>query len=183
MATFYKVNFWLVKEKEKGFTLVELLITILIFSTLVTFLFIFLNPLEQIQKGQDAQREHDLKSIQAALDTYLNDTGCYPTSLVFGQQWKAGGAIYMAKVPQDGACNASQKNCYRYEVDTTSNCPQWNILFANLTSNLAHNNPCPLATRPSCMPVNYSTTQINYCIISGNLDCVYVNAHTIPPGT
>lgn len=183
MVLFHKNHSPHVRNKKHGFTLIELLITILIFGTLIVVVLLEFNPLEQIQKGRDAQREHDLKQIQAALDEYFNDTGCYPQSIPFGQQWKVNQTIYMTKVPQDTECTPTAGNCYRYEVDTTTSCPQWNILFAYLRSTLATVSPCSLTTIDACLPTNYSTAGVNYCVISGKLDCPYIAANAVPGGT
>lgn len=186
MAIFRKNHFSSFIKKithKHGFTLVELLVTIIIFSTLMVVLFLEFNPVEQIKRGRDAQREHDLKQIQAALDEYFNDTGCYPLSLPFGSQWKVNQTIYMTKVPQDSECIPGQGNCYRYQVDSSSSCPQWNILYTYLRSTLASVSPCPLSTIDACLPTDYDTAGVNYCIISGKLDCPYVSANAVPTGS
>lgn len=169
--------------KVHGFTLIELLVTIIIFSTLMVALLLEFNPLQQVEKGRDAQREHDLKQIQVALDTYFNDTGCYPQALPFGSQWKVNKTIYMQKVPQDTECTQAAGNCYRYEYDTTASCPQWNILYTYLRSTLASVSPCQLTSIDACLPTDYNTTGVNYCVISGKLDCPYIAANTVPMGT
>jgi prepilin-type N-terminal cleavage/methylation domain-containing protein len=71
-----------------GFTLVEVLVAATILATLIGGVLLTLNPIAQINKGQDAQRLADLQSIKTAVDLYYNDTKCYPTQLPFGQVWK-----------------------------------------------------------------------------------------------
>lgn len=57
--------------KEKGFTLLELLIVIAIIAVLATVLVIVINPIETMRKTRDVQRISDLASIRTALAMYL----------------------------------------------------------------------------------------------------------------
>lgn len=168
----------------KGFTLVELIIVIAILSVLFTIGIGVLRPDIQLGKAKNAQRQHDFTQIQSALDAYLNDTGCYPTTLTFGQQWKVGKTVYMQKVPQDPDCSSKNPTyCYRYEINSSNSCPQWNILFTELSSPLRTNVTCPLTTIPNCLPNGYNaSTDGNYCLISGQLDCGYISSNPVPTG-
>jgi type II secretory pathway pseudopilin PulG len=50
----------------------------MILSILTSFVLVILNPLSQIRKGQDSQRQHDLRQLSTALDSYYNDNNYYP---------------------------------------------------------------------------------------------------------
>lgn len=64
---------------KKGFTLVELLVTISILAILMSIAVI---SYSNIQKNtRDAKRKSDLATIQAALEQYHSDQGFYPYSL------------------------------------------------------------------------------------------------------
>jgi prepilin-type N-terminal cleavage/methylation domain-containing protein len=65
-------------KKSHGFTLLEILIVIALIVILATTVLIFLNPWNQIAKGQDAIRKNDLAKLQRAFEDYYNDKGCYP---------------------------------------------------------------------------------------------------------
>ena len=144
-----------------------------------SFLIVFINPFKQIQKARDAQREQNLKQINNALDTYYNDRNCFPVSLSFGSSWQQGSAVYMQKIPQDPDCS-SGGYCYTYLTDTTSSCPQWNVLFAKIYSALNSSSSCPLEQLSNCIPSNYTQAGYNYCILSGKVDCTHISGLTLP---
>ncbi|MBI2195693.1 MAG: type II secretion system protein [Candidatus Levybacteria bacterium] len=66
-------------KREKGFTLVELLIVIAIIGVLTTLL--MANFIGVRQRARDAQRKSDLRQIQSALELYRSDQGSYPQIL------------------------------------------------------------------------------------------------------
>ena len=152
-----------------GFTLVELLVVIMILGVLATFVLVILNPITQIQKSQDAQRQHDLKQLQIALDSYYNDNNNYPPqpllALIADKNIQA--------IPNDPVVSSGWKN-YAY-LDDTNNNPQWNVLFGKLVLPSPTNSfSCPLeqmkdsAGQP-CVPANYTSLGYNYCVISGSI--------------
>lgn len=63
------------KEREGGFTLLELLIVISIIAILSVALVLVLNPAEALKKSRDAQRISDLSTMKTALGLYLSSVG------------------------------------------------------------------------------------------------------------
>lgn len=61
---------------KRGFTLIELLVALGIMALIAAISFVFLSP--SAAKGRDARREADIKSIQGALNLYINQKGGYP---------------------------------------------------------------------------------------------------------
>ncbi len=61
---------------KKGFTLVELLITISIIAVLSAIGFVTYSYV--MKQGQDSKRQSDLRAIQSALEQYYSDQGYYP---------------------------------------------------------------------------------------------------------
>ena len=59
------------KNKNSGFTLLELLIVIAIIAILSVALVIVLNPVETLKKARDAQRISDLSTIKTAIGLYM----------------------------------------------------------------------------------------------------------------
>lgn len=170
------------KQRQQGFTLIELIVVIGMLGILLISVITTFNPVAQYNKATDGTRQHDLEQIQRSLDAYYNDTGCYPTSLTFGQKWSSGSQVYMDKIPQDPSCAIDSTKCYEYETDTTSTCPQWNVLYAALRSSAVPAHACILSEKTSCVPSNYNARGYNYCTASGNIDCSIVSGYIMPGG-
>jgi prepilin-type N-terminal cleavage/methylation domain-containing protein len=83
--------------KNKGFTLIELMVVIGLIMILATVSIALINPVAQMQKALDAQRKSDLGQIMHSLELYYHDNGQYPAALVFGASWTP----YAAKLPND----------------------------------------------------------------------------------
>lgn len=167
--------------RQHGFTLIELIVVVTIIGILAVTLGSLFNPLAQIQKAKNSTRQQDMNQIKSALDTYYNDTGCYPTSLPFWSSLKTGATVYMEKVPEDPDCSSSNvNNCYDYQTDGSS-CPQWNIIYAQLhTPILTSIAPCVVTTAPNCLPSPGGILSYNYCAVSGKLDCGFIHANSLP---
>lgn len=64
------------KTNQKGFTIIELLVIIVIIGILVA---LALPQLFAAQaRGRDTDRKNELKNAQQKLETYFNDNGSYP---------------------------------------------------------------------------------------------------------
>lgn len=167
---------------EKGFTLIELLVVVVMLSVLLLGLIFTFNPLSQINKAKDLQREHDLAQVKTALDSYYNDKGCYPTSLTFGSSWTSGQTTYMAKVPQDPdyVSGSSLDLPYIYQTDGSS-CPQWNVLYSGLRGPASTSTACALSQRSSCVPQGFNQFY-NFCLSSGTVDCSVISSSVLQTG-
>lgn len=65
-------------KKQKGFTIVELLIVIIVIAILATLVIMTFSGIQQ--KGRDAQRRTDIGAIQAAVTAFYTEKGYYPTA-------------------------------------------------------------------------------------------------------
>ena len=125
---------------ESGFTLIEMILVVALLSAFAITLLTVLNPLAQFQKSNDARRKSDLYQIQRALETYYQDYGQYPPSVVsnniyyiknvntngpilWGKSWQP----YMNILPQDPSSSKS----YVYYSPPSSN-GQTYYLYASL---------------------------------------------------
>lgn len=65
-------------KKNKGLTLVEILVVMAIIIVLVIMVVAAFNAIGAVNKARDAKRKKDLARIKVAFEEYFNDTGCYP---------------------------------------------------------------------------------------------------------
>lgn len=143
------------RHSSRGFTLIELLVVIAIIGVLSSVILVSLNAARQ--KGYDAQRVANLRSIQTALELYATDhNGQYPPSGSAGGCWSpswdgqvaCGGSMapnavipglvptYLPSFPTDPEINKSGNTCdYLYN----SNGTDYKLLFhACPTSNVCY---------------------------------------------
>jgi len=98
-------------NKQRGFTLIEILIAVALIAVLGTSVIVLVDPVGQFQKGRDAERKSELSQIQTALELYRADMGAYPAVLpacdaVFSQ----GTVTYLRKTP----CDPKNTGAYVY---------------------------------------------------------------------
>ncbi len=156
---------------------------VMILGVLALFILVLLNPITQIQKSQDAKREHDLKQLQTALDTYYNDKNFYPS----GTLSELTSSKTIQTLPNDPTASSGWPN-YAYTYDSNGT-PQWNVLFARMALPSSTSFTCPLAqlknsSGSSCLPSNYVALGYNYCVVSGSIDsvaCDQISASTLTP--
>ena len=118
---------------NRGFTLVELLIVIVIIGIVSTIGFFGAAP-TYFKRARDAQRKTDLQQIRGALEIYRADMGVYPssggtyqiqgcgnpcgnTACTWGGAWTCGSpaSTYISKLPND-----PQGVNYRYSSTGTT---------------------------------------------------------------
>jgi general secretion pathway protein G len=100
------------KKEQKGFTLIELMIVIVIIGILATLL--IPRIMERPEEARRIKGKADIKAIESALKLYKIDTGNYPTSeqgleaLIkkpdtspVPKKWREGGYLEGDAVPKD----------------------------------------------------------------------------------
>jgi general secretion pathway protein G len=121
-----QTSIFLANKSNKGFTLIEVLITTALIGIFSVGFMAVLDPAKRIQAARDSERKSDLKQIQAALELYRADQGDYPNrvpncdngSLVSGG-CASPASVYMSSVPEDPKLN----NNYIYCNSSTCGAP------------------------------------------------------------
>ncbi len=104
------------KNNQKGFTLLELLIVIVIIGILAVL--IIPNLASGPARARDSQRKQDLRNIKTALEAYHVDNSSYPqTTDVLDD----GSTPYMKSVPQDPKNSGVYVYGYTPDADPANN--------------------------------------------------------------
>jgi len=64
-------------KKQKGFTIVELLIVIVVIGILATLVIVTFSGIQQ--KGRNSQRQTDINALQSHVEAFYADKGYYPS--------------------------------------------------------------------------------------------------------
>jgi prepilin-type N-terminal cleavage/methylation domain-containing protein len=92
-------------RKEKGFTLVELLVSISIIAILSVIMTVSYSSAQK--SGRDQRRIADVKAIQSAAEQYYLLNGSYPTSYSAGSSWSIGTQMVLERYPADPKSTSS----------------------------------------------------------------------------
>jgi type II secretion system protein G len=121
-----------VKSPTQGFTIVELLIVIVVIGILAAITVVAYNGIQQ--RGRDARRLADIKSVDRALQLYYVDNGSYPSTSTLDDaltdstcaigskstNWVPGLVpTYLPRLPQSFSPRTADPltGCYQYASD------------------------------------------------------------------
>lgn len=77
------MNYCLAQKKNKGFTLIEILVVIGVLSILFSIILILINPAGQFSRANNAKRRSDIVAILNAVGAYTADNkGVLPTGIL-----------------------------------------------------------------------------------------------------
>lgn len=123
----------ILKGNQKGFTIIELLVVIVVIAILVALT--LPNLFSAQTRARDTERKNDLKNAQQQLESYYNDNNSYPTtSEGLGLLVTDG---YLDEQPQD-----PQGGNYTYAATTdgTTDCTAQPCAQYTLTADLENDN-------------------------------------------
>jgi len=76
------------KNRSKGFTIVELLIVIVVIAILATLVIVTFTGIQQ--KARDSQRQTDINALDSHIEAYYAQSGAYPTAAMLNDStWRA----------------------------------------------------------------------------------------------
>jgi prepilin-type N-terminal cleavage/methylation domain-containing protein len=144
-------------KKNKGFTIVELLIVIVVIGILATLVIVTFTGIQQ--KGRNAQRQTDINALNGHVEAYYAQTGYYPTVANLNDAtWRSTNtkgldpeALKDPKATSDDiAAGASSANQYGYAV-TPAGCDNSTTLCDAyvLTATLEGSTPAEIYTKQS----------------------------------
>ena len=93
------------RQRQTGFTIVELLIVIVVIGILAAITIVAYNGIQA--RANDARRDSDIKQLKTALAIYKSDTGLYPDACGSGTGCNVSNLAsalvpgYLGKIPQD----------------------------------------------------------------------------------
>jgi len=115
-------------ERQRGLSMIEVLIVVVVIGILAVILLNYFNPLEKRDRAVDSRRKSDLNRLTVAMEDYYGDHGCYPDELLCTPADKADDLKpYLGTIPCDPATGES----YYYEPEAVD-CPQYYRIYTNL---------------------------------------------------
>ncbi len=72
------------KRKQKGFTLIELIVVIAVIAILVAIVIVAINPIKILNDTKDSKARTEANQVKTALQLYYNDNTRYPDTTEFG---------------------------------------------------------------------------------------------------
>src|SRR3990167_5867834 len=77
-------------KKNKGFTLIELIITLAVIGVLVSLILVAINPQRIIEDTRDSRNRAEMNAVKTALQLFFNDNNAYPVGICVGSACVSG---------------------------------------------------------------------------------------------
>jgi len=126
-------------EKNKGVTLVEVLLVMTIIVILATMMTGAINPIALVGRANDSRRKKDLGRIRVSFEDYYNDKNCYPTQDVVDglmNENNCNGGVFLPWM-NFWPCDPVSRQPYNIVVDgDDTGCPDWFKIYTDLENEL-----------------------------------------------
>jgi len=144
----------MLKNKNTGFTLIEVLILVLVVAVMITMA-IGPSLTSSFYRARDSRRKADLKKTANLLEDYYNDYSSYPPALFWGEDFPP----YVNQLPKDPRGTGAYG--YNYQTDPVSG--QFFAVFAIL-----ENADDPDISASGCSSGCGPGLNYNYAVLSPN---------------
>lgn len=94
---------------NRGFSLVELLVSIAILGVVTSVVLVAINPAKRLAQGRDSKRISDLKQIGNALKAYYTENSAYPEATCTYNGWERSEVVGV-----QGDCNGNKAEFMEY---------------------------------------------------------------------
>jgi len=145
-------------KKNKGFTIIEILIVIALIAILAVILLTRFKT--QVYKANDSKRKEHLDKMKISLQEYYSDKQCFPQELECNQYLPP----YFNPVP----CDPATRESYVYLAQPDTSCPQWFKIYSFLQDE-ADPDIVKTGCRSGCGPeraYNYGVSSSNIALDS-----------------
>lgn len=163
------------KQKQSGFTIVELLIVIVVVGILAAITIVAYNGIQL--RSRDTIRVNDLRAIHKSIELYKAENGSYPLPANGSMNWTGncssfgsvtdyitGISTYVSRLPLDPKWKNTDNKCYLYR----SNGTDFMILSWNSMENICGGDPSNACNPPEIRALDrqVTTNELSIAIFS-----------------
>ena len=175
------------KKREKGFTLIELMVVVTIIAILSSLIVVYFGTAKMT--ARDSRRLSDVKQLQLALKMYFTDVGMYPTLITAGASIANGGTNYLLRVPANPSPhtdNGCPDQDYQYTQLESGARYSLGFCLGDMTDDLSGgihvataNGILNCSTGYVAIPGSYTFNTNDFCVMKYEAKCATTAAPTV----